>query len=451
MRTKNRNTLSLLGGLFLSLAIKAQATLTFFAGTTDPPYDQPWPDQLMLSLQIYNGAHCIFSANPNAEQTGINSFNFTSTDLFHKYCLDNHLVESLTIAYIAGDSEAEFSGMDGPTVVQWVTNWLQAVSQRLAGTTLYLNFANEAVLHHDAGSGPFSTAFGGAGASGYDWLINLGHLVRKYFPAAHLGINDFNWESPGNDLPYNVINHSGPSQLPQWLNAIKILKTAGVIDWVGGEGYSLETVSSANLTAAINAVGALGVRVIFTEFSPDAYQGGSVDPNKVAQDWMRLFPLLYQNSFVEAVIGPWDYRWSNTQGGGVAGSQFLVDDRQNPPVIEPTVAYLRSVIKDAVGATPSPTPTPSVSPSASPSPTVSPSPSSSPSATPTPVPSTSPTPPLPTPTPTPIGPPTPTPVGTPTPSPSRAPAERLTYHRWEHMLDHWVKTHPPVPDPFDSD
>src|SRR6516225_6389059 len=197
MRTKNRNTLSLLGGLFLSLAIKAQATLTFFAGTTYPPYDQPWPDQLMLSLQIYNGAHCIFSANPNAEQTGINSFNFTSTDLFHKYCLDNHLVESLTIAYIAGDSEAEFSGMDGPTVVQWVTNWLQAVSQRLAGTTLYLNFANEAVLHHDANSGPFSTAFGGAGASGYDWLINLGHLVRKYFPAAHLGINDFNWESPG--------------------------------------------------------------------------------------------------------------------------------------------------------------------------------------------------------------------------------------------------------------
>jgi GH35 family endo-1,4-beta-xylanase len=454
MQISLRNILSRLVALALSLpAISAHATLVFFSGTTDPLSDPPWPDQLMLSLGIYNGAHCIWSANPNAEQTGVNSFNFSSTDAFHQYCLANHLVESITGAYIAGDSESQFGGQSAATVVQSVTNWLAALSNRLGGTTLYINYANEAILHHDANSGPFSTAFGGAGASGYDWLINLGKLVRQYFPTAHIGINDFNWESPGNDLPYNVINGSGPSQLPQWLAAIKILKAAGVIDWVGGEGYSLETVSSANLTAAINAVGALGVKIVFTEFSPDAYQGGNVDPSKVSADWQRLFPLLYTNPNVIGVIGPWDYRWSNTQNGGVGGSQFFVDDRTNPPTIEPVVAWLKSVIGTAVGGAPSPTPTPSVSPT--PTPTATPTPSPTPSPTPTVPPRATPSPSSsPTPTPVPITTPIPSPGGTPpTPSPMPSPTPRtgLTYHRWENMLHRWVRTHPPVPDPFDAD
>lgn len=404
MRGNLKNIASRLAALFF-LTIKASATLVFFSGTTDPLSDPPWPDQLMLSLGIYNGAHCIWSATPPSEQTGINSFNFSSTDAFHQYCLANHLVESLTGAYIAGESENWASGMSSTQIVQAVTNWLAALSNRLGGTTLYINYANEAILHHDANSGPYSIAFGGSGATGYDWLINLGKLVRQYFPGARLGVNDFNWESAGNDLPYG-----GPSQLNQWLAAVKILKDAGVVDWVGAEGYSLESVSSNNLTSAINQVGSLGVKIIFTEFSPDAYQGPNVDPAKVAQDWERLFPLLYTNQNVEAVIGPWDYRWSNTQNGGVGGSQFIVDDRTNPPTLEPTVAYLQGVIAAALGAQPSPTPTPTASPSATPSPTPSPSstptPSPTPTATPTPIASPSATPPIPAPTPSQ---PTPTP------------------------------------------
>jgi GH35 family endo-1,4-beta-xylanase len=361
-------------GAILTIGIHAgpNGKLSFFGGVTDPNVNA-FPDTIFTSLGIYNQATAIYSDLQYAMQTGPNSFNWSSFDAMTSFCVSNNLKRTWYGMFAAAVTQPwlDGNGLSGQALVTACTNFVAAAAARSPDIP-YINFCNEGILHSDA-SGTMQQAFGGAGATGYNWIINIGKLFRQYFPNARLGVNDYNFESAGNDLPYSDNGSYGNdvTQLPKMLNAIRILKQAGVIDWVGMEAYSLETVSSANLTSAFNQIGALGVNIILTEFSPDAYVGPGADPNKVSADWQRLFPLCYGNQYVIGVTGPWDYRWSNTQNGGIGGSQFFVDDRTNPYTIEPVVNYLRGIVPSVVnGPSPDPRPTPVPAPT----PTVKPGP-----------------------------------------------------------------------------
>jgi hypothetical protein len=78
-----------------------------------------------------------------------------------------------------------------------------------------------------------------------DWVINTGKVVRKYFPNAKIGINEYNVEDVNSMHQYG----GGPSRLNQLLEWLPKLKNAGVLDWVGYEGYNLESQTSAGLSS----------------------------------------------------------------------------------------------------------------------------------------------------------------------------------------------------------
>jgi endo-1,4-beta-xylanase len=324
--------------------------LTFFGGVTDPNVNA-FPDTAFTGLGIWNAVNCTYSDLQPFVQTGLNSFNWSNFDAMSNFVHANGLHRIWYGGYIGsnGLSDNLWSalGLTGQGIVEAENNFLAAASAR-DPTIEYINICNEAITNS---SGAFQQAFGGAGSTGYDWLINVAKLIRQYFPNAKLGFNDLDFESAGNDMQYGW----GYSRLSQMLSIIQILKNAGAIDWVGEEGYSLESCSSENLTSSMNQIGALGVGIIMTEFSPDAYAGPNVDPNKVLSDWQRLFPLYYSNQYVWGIIGPWGYKWSNTQNGGVGGSQFILDDRANPMMEQPVVNYLRSIVSSVVtGGSPPP-------------------------------------------------------------------------------------------------
>jgi endo-1,4-beta-xylanase len=316
--------------------IPVKAGLIFFGGVTDPNVNA-FPDTTFTRLGIWNAVNCSYSDLQPFIQTDINSFNWSSFDAMSNFARANGLHRIWYGGYIGsnGLSDNLFNKWSPAQIVQAESNFVNAAANR-DNTIEYINICNEAVTNS---SGAFQQAFGGAGSTGYDWLINLSKIFRQYFPKAKLGFNDLNFESAGADMQYG-----GGNRLPQILEAIQILKNAGAIDWVGEEGYSLESCSSANLISSMNQIGALGVGIIMTEFSPDAYAGPNADPNKVLSDWQRLFPLYFSNQYVWGVTGPWDYRWSNTQNGGVGGSQFFLDDRADPMTEQPVVNYLRSIV-----------------------------------------------------------------------------------------------------------
>jgi hypothetical protein len=399
-------------GLLLLTAAGVNAKLIVFGGVTDNAVTS-FPDTVFTGLGIWNGASAIYSSDSFA----IYPNNFGTFDQFYAWTRTNHLKFIWYGGFIGA-----YGGSFGPPDAATYNAFLRAVAARAPGIE-YINYCNEGVAHGGAHAGePFANAYGGAGTTGVDWIINLGRAVRAAFPHAKIGINDFEIESSGNDLAYGCYGCSA-SLIAQTLPKLRALRSAGVLDFIGLEGYSMETSSDPNIISALNQLGAIAP-VIYTEFSPYANNGSGIQPATVMAGWQRLLPELAANPNCIGIFGPWDYRWSMTQGGGIQGSQFFIDDRVSPPVNEPVVAWLKGVVPSLVGP-PSPTPTPT--PSATPTPTPSPSPVSTPT-------------PAPTPSPTPT--PSPSPVPAPTPTPTPAP----TYKKWESLLNAWIDANPPKAD-----
>jgi endo-1,4-beta-xylanase len=337
--------------LTLATVSSSRANLEFFGGVTDPglyPGEYPfsWPDTLFIRGP-YNQATCQDSTSEYQIQTGVNSFNGATKlgwgplDEFYRWTRLHNYKMTWYGGYAASVTDKWGDNIfSGSEWVQAFTNWV-ATAVRHCPKVEYINFANEPM--HGGPNGAFAQAFGGAGVTGYDWIINVGKLFRKYFPHAQLGINDFQMESIANDLAYNTYG-TDQTMLPQFLEMVKALKAAGVVDWVGLESYSLETVSSEHFTAALNQIGALGVKIILTEFSPDAKI--DAEQSKVLSDWQRLLPVAVANQYVIGITGPWTFRKSDN--GGVNGSQWIVDDTVTPAKDSVTMIWLKSYLSDTI-------------------------------------------------------------------------------------------------------
>lgn len=318
--------------------------LAFFGGVTDPglypgEYQFSWPETLFLS-EPYSQATCRDSASEYQIQTGVSSFNgitglgWKPLADFYSWTRTNRIPMTWYGGYIASINKSwpRNIGITGNDVVTAFTNWVATAASNYPNIE-YINIANEPL--HGGNSGNVQTAFGGAGTTGYDWIINIAKLFRQYFPKAKLGVNEFQVESTGNDLPYGT-DGSCTTMLPQFLTMIQALKTAGVIDWVGLEGYSLETVSRNNLISALDQIGAIVPNIIFTEFSPGAFQENETVK---LQAWRSLLPAIVANQYVMGVTGPWNWRKTETENNG-----WIVDDTVSPESDSPSMTWLKSYV-----------------------------------------------------------------------------------------------------------
>ena len=87
-----------------------------------------------------------------------------------------------------------------------------------------LNLGNEPISTH-AWSFANASKLGGNGSTGWDWAINAGKIVKKYFPNTMCG-----WNQWGCDVP-------GETAFSNYLALNKACAAAGAIDFIGLEAY----------------------------------------------------------------------------------------------------------------------------------------------------------------------------------------------------------------------
>src|SRR5690606_4084096 len=80
----------------------------------------------------------------------------------------------------------------------------------------------------DEGGGNYIEALGGAGASGWDWILESYRLARRYFPHARLLIND-----------YNITNK--PENAKRYREIIDLLGREHLLDGIGVQAHSFAT------------------------------------------------------------------------------------------------------------------------------------------------------------------------------------------------------------------
>lgn len=183
-----------------------------------------------------------------------------------------------------------------------IEEWFAAVAARYPELEM-IDVVNEPINdppdRPGNGGGNYLPALGGAGATGWDWVLTAFRLARDHFPRSKLILNE-----------YSVTNSS--TRAASYVQIISLLKAEGLIDGVGIQAHAFETtVPAATTKANLDTIAAAGIPIYISELDIDG-------PSDAIQldAYQRIFPVFWEHP---AVVGItlWGYRpglWRTAQG-----------------------------------------------------------------------------------------------------------------------------------------
>ncbi len=202
--------------------------------------------------------------------------------------------------------------------------WFSAVAARYTGVKI-VEVVNEP-LHQppdDTHEGKYIKALGGAGATGWDWIIEAFRMARNVFAdSVLLMINE-----------YSIMNST--SNTDQYLKIIKLLQAENLIDAIGFQGHGFShNVTNDIILRNIDTLASTGLPIYVTELDID----GLTDLQQV-HGYMRLFRLFWEHPAIKGIT-LWGFRpgmWRTDQGA------YLIDSEGNE---RPAMLWLRAYLKD---------------------------------------------------------------------------------------------------------
>jgi endo-1,4-beta-xylanase len=157
-----------------------------------------------------------------------------------------------------------------------------------------IDVVNEPLLGHNPAT--YRAALGGAGSTGWDWVIWAFQKARQYIPHTKLLLND-----------YGIINDN--SATTSYLQIINLLKDRGLIDGIGVQGhrFELESADTNVIKSNLDRLAATGLPVYISEFDlGNLGNAGTPDDNQQLQLYQKIFPILWRHPGVKGIT-MWDY------------------------------------------------------------------------------------------------------------------------------------------------
>ena len=214
--------------------------------------------------------------------------NWTDLDTAYQFAKQNHLPFKLHTLVWGAQQPAWISGLSTEEQLAELEEWFSALAERYPDAAL-VDVVNEP-LHQPP---PYAAALGGAGVTGWDWVVTAFEKARSHFPNAELLLND-----------YSILTMASSTQ--DYLKIVKILKDRGLIDGIGEQGHFYErTPDLATITTNLNALQATGLPLYITEL--DLNLG---DDAQQANRMRDLFTAFWSNPSVLGITH-WGYLQNN--------------------------------------------------------------------------------------------------------------------------------------------
>jgi endo-1,4-beta-xylanase len=254
--------------------------------------------------------------------------NWTELDSAYALAKDNDLPFRFHVMIWGNQQPAWIENLSPAEQLVQIEEWFAEVANRYPDID-FVEVVNEAL--HDppntpgSGGGNYIEALGGAGTTGWDWVINSFELARQYFPNAELLIND-----------YNIVNST--SNTDSYLGIIDLLIEEDLIDQIGVQAHAFSTtVNEIGIENKLNLLATRGLPIYVTELDIDG-------PNDQIQleEYQRIFPVFWEHPAVKGVT-LWGYRvgmWRTSEGA------YLIDE--DGVTERPALVWLRGYIENTV-------------------------------------------------------------------------------------------------------
>lgn len=164
-----------------------------------------------------------------------------------------------------------------------VEEWIKAFAENFPEAD-FIDVVNEP-LHAPAS---YRETLGGAGATGWDWVIWAFQKARFYCPKAKLLLND-----------YNILSSDSATQV--YLGIIKTLQSEKLIDGIGLQGHFLEQTPLNTIRGNLDKLHTTGLPIFISEFDVQ-FTDDAAQKNK----FESLFKTFWEHPGVQGIT-LWGY------------------------------------------------------------------------------------------------------------------------------------------------
>jgi len=222
--------------------------------------------------------------------------NWAELDTAYQFAKQNHIPFKLHTLIWGQQQPTWLAGLTPAEQLAEIEQWMSLAAQRYPDVQL-VDVVNEPLHAVPA----YSAALGGAGVTGFDWVIKAFEMARRYFPKSELLLNDYNVEALD-------------SAATDYLNIINLLKSRGLIDGIGLQAHFLERVEVSSVAANLDRFAATGLPIYVSELDLNLSNDA-----KQAQRMRDLFTLFWQHPSVLGVT-----HWGFLQGNMWQPDAYLV-------------------------------------------------------------------------------------------------------------------------------
>jgi endo-1,4-beta-xylanase len=232
-----------------------------------------------------------------------NQMNWAGLDRVHDYAKSHNLLFKQHTLVWGSQQPNWLANLSAAEQKAEVEEWIRLFCERYPDVAL-IDVVNEPPPHTTP---VYMNALGGAGQSGYDWIVQSFKWARQYCPNAILILND-----------YNNIEYAGDNT--RFVDIVTKIKAAGApIDAVGAQAHDAFKLPNATVAGFIDKLAATGLPIYITEYDLDL--ASDADQQKVMQ---TQFPLFWNDDRIKGVTlwgyvvgGTWRPNTGLTTSGGM--------------------------------------------------------------------------------------------------------------------------------------